>query len=142
MATRSQVATSQLSRKLLDRQRVNLRHHREGPSNQIPSVQREHALKVEVPGRYLCVRAEAAHIRTGGFGCNVNISSDAVTRGTVNYLHHATSKIALIGMTNSLVAAGRLRDHRRMRTTPQRRRGSRVHRHPYRDEDDALGHRK
>ena len=59
-------------------------------------------MKVNVTGTYLCVRAVAAHMRKAGFGRIINISSDAVTRGTVNYLHYVTSKSALIGMTNSL----------------------------------------
>jgi len=73
-----------------------------GPFDQIPVAQWEHVLKVNVTGSYLCVRAVAIHMRTAGFGRIINISSDAVTRGTVNYLHYVTSKSALIGMTNSL----------------------------------------
>ena len=73
-----------------------------GPFDEIPVAQWEHVLKVNVTGSYLCVRAVAAHMRKAGFGRIINISSDAVTRGTVNYLHYVTSKSALIGMTNSL----------------------------------------
>jgi NAD(P)-dependent dehydrogenase (short-subunit alcohol dehydrogenase family) len=73
-----------------------------GPFDQIPMAQWEQVLKVNVTGSYLCVRAVAAHMRTAGFGRIINISSDAVTRGTVNYLHYVTSKSALIGMTNAL----------------------------------------
>jgi len=73
-----------------------------GPFDQIPVAQWEHVLKVNITGTYLCVRAVADHMRTAGFGRIINISSDAVTRGTVNYLHYVTSKSAVIGMTNSL----------------------------------------
>ncbi|MDV7090761.1 SDR family oxidoreductase [Rhodococcus opacus] len=73
-----------------------------GPFDQIPVAQWEQVLKVNVTGSYLCVRAVASHMRAAGFGRIINISSDAVTRGTVNYLHYVTSKSALIGMTNSL----------------------------------------
>ncbi|MCL8011292.1 SDR family NAD(P)-dependent oxidoreductase [Streptomyces sp. AS02] len=73
-----------------------------GPFDQIPLDQWEQVLRVNVTGSYLCVRAVASHMRTAGFGRVINISSDAVTRGTVNYLHYVTSKSALIGMTNSL----------------------------------------
>jgi 3-oxoacyl-[acyl-carrier protein] reductase len=73
-----------------------------GPFDQIPVAQWEQVLKVNVTGSYLCVRAVAAHMRTAGFGRIINVSSDSVTRGTVNYLHYVTSKSALIGMTNSL----------------------------------------
>jgi len=72
------------------------------PFDEIPVAQWEQVLKVNVTGAYLCVRAVAAHMRAAGFGRIINISSDAVTRGTVNYLHYVTSKSALIGMTNSL----------------------------------------
>lgn len=73
-----------------------------GPFDEIPLAQWEQVLKVNVTGTYLCIRAVAAHMRTARFGRIINISSDAVTRGTVNYLHYVTSKSALIGMTNSL----------------------------------------
>lgn len=73
-----------------------------GPFDQIPVEQWEQVLRVNVTGSYLCVRAVADHMRTAGFGRIINVSSDAVTRGTVNYLHYVTSKSALIGMTNSL----------------------------------------
>lgn len=72
------------------------------PFDQIPLAQWEHVLKVNVTGTYLCVRAVADHMRKAGFGRIINVSSDAVTRGTVNYLHYVTSKSAVIGMTNSL----------------------------------------
>ncbi|WP_327726605.1 SDR family oxidoreductase [Streptomyces sp. NBC_00487] len=73
-----------------------------GPFDQIPVAQWELVLKVNVTGSYLCVRAVAPHMRAAGFGRVINISSDSVTRGVVNYLHYVTSKSALIGMTNSL----------------------------------------
>ena len=73
-----------------------------GPFEEIPLARWEQVLKVNVTGPFLCARAVAAHMRKAGFGRIINISSDAVTRGTVNYLHYVTSKSALIGMTNSL----------------------------------------
>ena len=73
-----------------------------GPFDQIPLAQWEQVLKVNITGSYLCVRAVAAHMRTAGFGRVINISSDSVPRGAVNYLHYVTSKSALIGMTNAL----------------------------------------
>jgi NAD(P)-dependent dehydrogenase (short-subunit alcohol dehydrogenase family) len=69
--------------------------------DEIPLAQWEQVLRVNITGTYLCVRAVAAHMRAAGYGL-INISSDAVTRGTVNYLHYVTSKSAVIGMTNSL----------------------------------------
>jgi 3-oxoacyl-[acyl-carrier protein] reductase len=72
------------------------------PFDQIPLAQWELVLRVNITGTYLCVRAVADHMRKAGFGRIINISSDAVTRGTVNYLHYVTSKSAVIGMTNAL----------------------------------------
>jgi 3-oxoacyl-[acyl-carrier protein] reductase len=72
------------------------------PFDEIPVAQWEQVLRVNVTGTYLCARAVAAHMRRAGFGRIINISSDAVTRGTANYLHYVTSKSAVIGMTNSL----------------------------------------
>ncbi|MFC9336286.1 SDR family NAD(P)-dependent oxidoreductase [Arthrobacter sp. NPDC057009] len=72
------------------------------PFDQIPVAQWGNVLKVNITGTYLCVRAVAEHMRKAGFGRIINVSSDAVTRGTVNYLHYVTSKSAIIGMTNSL----------------------------------------
>lgn len=72
------------------------------PFDEIPVEQWEQVLRVNITGTYLCARAVAKHMRAAGFGRIVNVSSDSVTRGTVNYLHYVTSKSALIGMTNSL----------------------------------------
>ena len=41
-------------------------------------------------------------MRRQGWGRIINISSDAVTRGVMNYLHYVTSKSAMIGMTNAM----------------------------------------
>ena len=73
-----------------------------GPFDEITLAQWEQVLRVNVTGSFLCARAVAAHMRAAGSGRIINISSDAVTRGTVDYLHYVTSKSALIGMTNSL----------------------------------------
>ncbi|WP_457253637.1 SDR family NAD(P)-dependent oxidoreductase [Pedococcus sp. P5_B7] len=73
-----------------------------GPFDQIPLTEWNRVLAVNVTGTFLCARAVAAPMRAAGFGRIINVSSDAVTRGTVNYLHYVTSKSAVIGMTNSL----------------------------------------
>jgi NAD(P)-dependent dehydrogenase (short-subunit alcohol dehydrogenase family) len=72
------------------------------PFDEIPLPEWERVLRVNVTGTFLCTRAVARHMRAAGFGRIINVSSDAVTRGTVNYLHYVTSKSAVIGMTNSL----------------------------------------
>lgn len=70
--------------------------------DQIPFQQWQTVLHVNITGTYLCVCAVAQAMREAKFGRIINISSDAVPRGTMNYLHYVTSKSALIGMTNSL----------------------------------------
>ena len=72
------------------------------PFDQIPLAEWERVLQVNVTGTFLCVCGVAEPMRDAGFGRIINISSDAVPRGTVNYLHYVTSKSAVIGMTNSL----------------------------------------
>jgi 3-oxoacyl-[acyl-carrier protein] reductase len=72
------------------------------PFDQIPLVEWEQVLKINVTGVFNCVCAVAPHMRTAGWGRIVNISSDAVRLGVANYLHYVASKSALIGMTNSL----------------------------------------
>ncbi len=72
------------------------------PFDQIPVAEWEMVMKVNITGTYLCVRAVAQLMRDAGFGRIINISSDSVHRGTINYLHYVTSKAAIIGMTNSL----------------------------------------
>jgi NAD(P)-dependent dehydrogenase (short-subunit alcohol dehydrogenase family) len=72
------------------------------PFDQIPLTEWQKVIDVNITGTYLCACAVAPAMRAAGFGRIINISSDAVTRGTVNYLHYVTSKSAIIGMTNSL----------------------------------------
>lgn len=72
------------------------------PFDEISLAEWETVMRVNVTGTFLCAKAVAEPMRIGGFGRIINISSDAVTRGTVNYLHYVTSKSAVIGMTNSL----------------------------------------
>jgi 3-oxoacyl-[acyl-carrier protein] reductase len=72
------------------------------PFDEIPLAEWEKVLRVNITGTYLCACAVAATMRQRGWGRIINISSDAVPRGTTNYLHYVTSKSAVIGMTNSL----------------------------------------
>ena len=72
------------------------------PFDQIPPAEWDLVLKVNITGVFNCVCAVAQTMRDQGFGRIVNLSSDAVHRGTVNYLHYVTSKSAVIGMSNSL----------------------------------------
>lgn len=72
------------------------------PFDEIPFHQWQTVLNVNITGTYLCACAVAKTMREAKFGRIINISSDAVPRGTMNYLHYVTSKSAVIGMTNSL----------------------------------------
>jgi 3-oxoacyl-[acyl-carrier protein] reductase len=72
------------------------------PFDEIPLEEWELVMRVNVTGSYLCARAVAATMRKAKWGRIINISSDSVPRGVVNYLHYVTSKSAVIGMTNSL----------------------------------------
>lgn len=72
------------------------------PFDQIPLAEWEKVLRVNITGSYLCACAVAPSMRRASWGRIVNISSDAVPRGTANYLHYVTSKSAVIGMTNAL----------------------------------------
>lgn len=72
------------------------------PFDQIPLTEWDQVLKINITGVFNCVCAVAPAMRQAGWGRIVNISSDAVRLGVMNYLHYVTSKSALIGMTNSL----------------------------------------
>ena len=75
---------------------------KKGPFDQIPLVEWEQVIRVNLTGAYLAACAVAPVMREARWGRIINISSDAVTKGVPNYLHYVTSKSALIGMTNSL----------------------------------------
>ena len=72
------------------------------PFDQIPATEWQKVMDVNINGVFFCACAVAQSMRDQGFGRIINISSDAVHRGTKNYLHYVTSKSAVIGMTNSL----------------------------------------
>ena len=68
----------------------------------IPVEEWETVMRVNIDGPFLGARAVIPHMRRQGWGRIINISSDAVTRGVMNYLHYVTSKSAMIGMTNAM----------------------------------------
>jgi NAD(P)-dependent dehydrogenase (short-subunit alcohol dehydrogenase family) len=69
---------------------------------EIPVSEWEQVMRVNVTGSFLCARAVAPAMREAKWGRIVNISTSAINRGTVNYLHYVASKAAVIGMTNSM----------------------------------------
>jgi 3-oxoacyl-[acyl-carrier protein] reductase len=70
--------------------------------DQIPQAEWDLVIKVNITGIFNCVCAVAQTMRDQRYGRIINMSSDSVHKGTMNYLHYVTSKSAVIGMTNSL----------------------------------------
>jgi len=70
--------------------------------DEIPLSDWELVMRVNMTGSFLCACAVAPAMRQAKWGRIINISSAAVPKGAVNYLHYVTSKSAVIGMTNSL----------------------------------------
>ena len=68
----------------------------------IPLAEWDRVMQVNITGSYLCARAVVPVMRKAGWGRIVNIASDAVPRGVMNYLHYVTSKSAMIGFTNAM----------------------------------------
>jgi 3-oxoacyl-[acyl-carrier protein] reductase len=70
--------------------------------DQIPFDEWEQVMRINITGVFLCARAVVPAMRDAKWGRIINMSSDSVPRGVINYLHYVTSKSALIGMTNSM----------------------------------------
>ena len=69
---------------------------------QIPQAEWDMVMRVNINGPLLCARAVAPVMRRAGWGRIINIASDAVPKGVMNYMHYVTSKSAMIGMTNAM----------------------------------------
>ncbi|QLH13034.1 SDR family oxidoreductase [Paracoccus pantotrophus] len=70
--------------------------------DQIPLEEWDQVMRVNINGPFLCARAVAPVMRKAGWGRIINIASDAVTKGVMNYMHYVTSKSAMIGFTNAM----------------------------------------
>lgn len=70
--------------------------------DQIPVSEWKTVMDVNINGPFLCSRAVVPAMRKQGWGRIINISSDAVPKGVMNYMHYVTSKSAMIGMTNAM----------------------------------------
>jgi NAD(P)-dependent dehydrogenase (short-subunit alcohol dehydrogenase family) len=68
----------------------------------IPLDEWDQVMRVNVNGPFLCCRAVAPVMRNAGWGRIINIASDSVPKGVMNYLHYVTSKSAMIGFTNAM----------------------------------------
>ncbi len=62
----------------------------------------DRVLAVNVKGLFLCARAAYPHLRAGGHGRIISISSGTVFSGTPGFLHYVTSKGAVIAFTRAL----------------------------------------
>lgn len=68
----------------------------------IPMEEWDSVMQVNINGPLLCARAVVPAMRAAGWGRIINIASDAVPKGVMNYMHYVTSKSAMIGMTNAM----------------------------------------
>lgn len=68
----------------------------------IPDDEWNRVMDVNINGSFICARAVVPFMKDAGWGRIINISSDAVTKGVMNYMHYVTSKSAMIGFTNSM----------------------------------------
>ena len=72
------------------------------PFEEIPLEEWSRVLEVNVIGSALACRAVAPHMRAGGGGRILNISSGTVFRGVPHLLHYVASKGAVLAMTRAL----------------------------------------
>ncbi len=73
-----------------------------GPFTEIGVDEWDRAFVVNVRGTWLCCRAVHPHMREGGYGKIVNVSSNTPYKGVAGFLHYTASKSAIIGLTRAL----------------------------------------
>jgi 3-oxoacyl-[acyl-carrier protein] reductase len=74
----------------------------QGPFDRIPLDEWDHLFAVNVRGTWLCCREVIPHMRIGGYGKIINISSGTAAKGIPNMLHYVASKAAVEGLTRAL----------------------------------------
>jgi NAD(P)-dependent dehydrogenase (short-subunit alcohol dehydrogenase family) len=72
------------------------------PFENIPIAEFRKVMEVNIIGVWLCCRACVPHMRKGGYGRIVNLSSGAPLKGVPLFLHYISSKGAVISMTRGL----------------------------------------
>jgi NAD(P)-dependent dehydrogenase (short-subunit alcohol dehydrogenase family) len=72
------------------------------PFEHIPVDEFRRLMEVNIMGVWLCCRACAPHMRTGGYGRIINLASGAPLKGVPLFLHYIASKGAVIAMTRGL----------------------------------------
>jgi NAD(P)-dependent dehydrogenase (short-subunit alcohol dehydrogenase family) len=72
------------------------------PFERIPVDEFRRVMEVNIMGVWLCCRACAPHMRSGGYGRIINLASGAPLKGVPLFLHYISSKGAVIAMTRGL----------------------------------------
>lgn len=70
--------------------------------NQISVEEWDKVMAVNLRGTFLCCKAVVPYMRQQHYGRIINISSSVFWRGIPGFLHYATSKAGIIGLTRSL----------------------------------------
>jgi NAD(P)-dependent dehydrogenase (short-subunit alcohol dehydrogenase family) len=70
--------------------------------DEIPEVEWDRIMTVNVKGAWLCCKAVVPHMRRQAYGKIVNISSNTVLWGSPGLLHYVSSKGAIVAFTRSL----------------------------------------
>lgn len=71
------------------------------PAHEYPVDDFERVMRINVTGAFVVLRAVARQMAAGGGGAIVNTASMAATGGPPNMIAYATSKAALLGMTQT-----------------------------------------
>ena len=72
------------------------------PFEDIPRDDWTRMLDVNVVGSWICAKTVVPHMRAGGYGRIINVSSSTVPTGLPFMMHYVTSKAAIIGMTRCM----------------------------------------
>jgi NAD(P)-dependent dehydrogenase (short-subunit alcohol dehydrogenase family) len=72
------------------------------PFEKIEAAEWRKVMDVNTLGVFLCCRACAPHMRSGGYGRIINLASGAPLKGVPLFLHYIASKGAVIAMTRGL----------------------------------------
>src|SRR5216684_7613334 len=72
------------------------------PFEEIDASEWRRVMDVNTLGVFLCCRACAPHMRSGGYGRIINLASGAPLKGVPLFLHYIASKGAVIAMTRGL----------------------------------------
>ncbi|MEK9646436.1 MAG: SDR family oxidoreductase [Alphaproteobacteria bacterium] len=72
------------------------------PFEDLPRDDWNRMLDVNVTGSWICAKTVIPHMRAGGYGRIINVSSSTVPTGVPFMMHYVTSKAAVIGMTRCM----------------------------------------